>query len=187
MGSPKKAADARHGNYGAHFISSLKGFANTGTAAQLPRMWGIFQRHTELKTLRFELRKDMEVFARRNHITLDRGIHFNKNFFDEVTAGRFNPGGAVAVYESAGQGISPLVCLPAGENAAELARADEAVDDDDNVHETREEKKQRKKTQTRLPPPALLRASRDDWCICDFAACAIWTFVSTGEGRDGSV
>ena len=77
----------------------------------------------------------------------------DKNTIEELCNGRFNPGGATAVYESAGQGISPLACMPKTTAEREAAVADEDLDDEeDSTVETRAEKKERKKTPTRQPP-----------------------------------
>ena len=52
----------------------------------------------------------MEAWARANHIELDKSVHFDSKFFEELVALRFNPGGPVVHYQSAARGMSMLAC-----------------------------------------------------------------------------
>ncbi len=52
--------------------------------------------------------------------------------------GKLNPGGVVVVFATAGQGISPLACLPTEIDRMEESIADEEIDMEENVQHTRE-------------------------------------------------
>ena len=56
--------------------------------------------------------KAMRDFAKDEDLRIKRNLQMDKNTIEELCNGMFNPGGATAVYESAGQGISPLACMP---------------------------------------------------------------------------
>ena len=50
----------------------------------------------------------MKQWARDNGIEIDTSVFFVKLAIEEIVKTKFNPGGPVAVYESAESGISPL-------------------------------------------------------------------------------
>ena len=58
-----------------------------------------------------ELLAGMMYWAKTNGIKIDTAVFFVKLEIEEMLK-KFNPGGPVAMYESAESGISPLMVIP---------------------------------------------------------------------------
>ena len=54
----------------------------------------------------------MMYWANTNGIEIDTAVLFVKMEIEEMVKTKFNPGGTVAMYESAESGISPLMVIP---------------------------------------------------------------------------
>ena len=54
----------------------------------------------------------MMYWAKKNGIEIDAVIFFVKLAIEYMVKTKFNPGGPVAMYESAESGISPLMVIP---------------------------------------------------------------------------
>ena len=59
-----------------------------------------------------ELLAGMMWCAKKNGIEIDTAVLFVKLEIEEMVKTKFNPGGLVAMYESAESGISPLMVIP---------------------------------------------------------------------------
>ena len=90
------------------------GYANVFNTSGIPRIWGNFQQSKDLADNRQELKKVMECWARMKRITIEKAILFLKLTLEDTIKLRFTPGGSVAVFESAENGMTPLMVLPWG-------------------------------------------------------------------------
>ena len=54
----------------------------------------------------------MMYWAKTNGVKIDTAVFFVKLEIEEMAKTKFNPGGLVAMYESAESGISPLMVIP---------------------------------------------------------------------------
>ena len=54
----------------------------------------------------------MMYWAKTNGIKIDTAVLFVKLAIEEMVKTKFNPGGPVAMYESAESGISPFMVIP---------------------------------------------------------------------------
>ena len=61
---------------------------------------------------RQELLAGMMYWANKNGIEIDTALLFVKMAIGEMVNTKLNPGGPVAIYESAESGISPLMVIP---------------------------------------------------------------------------
>ena len=61
---------------------------------------------------RQELLEGMMYWAKTNGIKIDTAVFSVKLEIEETVKTKFNPGGPVAIYESAESGISPLMVIP---------------------------------------------------------------------------
>ena len=61
---------------------------------------------------RQELRAGIIYWAKTNGIEIDTTMFFVELTIEEMVKTKFNPGGLVAMYESAESGISPLMVVP---------------------------------------------------------------------------
>ena len=93
-------------------MAVLMGYAQVYTEAGIPRIWGKFQMYKECGENRQELFSGMMYWAKTNGIEIDTAIFFVKLAIDEMVKKKFNPGGPVAMYAIAENGISPLMVIP---------------------------------------------------------------------------
>ena len=61
---------------------------------------------------RQELLAGMMYWAKTNGIKIDTAVFFVNIAIEEMVKSKFNPGGLVAMYESAESGISTLMVIP---------------------------------------------------------------------------
>lgn len=93
-------------------IAKLKDACGVMSAKDIPNIWSIIQatKGKAHDTYRDHLKKSIESWCRSRHIERDKSIYLTAKFFDDLVALKFNPGGPVAQYDSAGRGISMLSC-----------------------------------------------------------------------------
>ena len=105
-------------------IAKLKDVCGVRVGANIPTIWAIIQASKEKSydSYRAHIAKAMESWARANHIELDKSIHLDSKFFEDLVALRFNPGGPVVQYQSAARGMSMLACRSVSAVDAEYAR-----------------------------------------------------------------
>ncbi len=92
--------------------------------AHIPTIWAVIQssKGKSYDSYRVHISKAMEAWARTNHIEVDKSIHLDAKFFDDLVALRFNPGGPVVQYQSAAWGMSMLACHSVSAVDAEYSR-----------------------------------------------------------------
>ena len=117
-GQAEVPTGGRRENYDDHARAALKGFSNALLDSGVNGIWGRFQVTKKTQTHRLILKRKMEGWAKAKGIAIHKGFHLSKTALDDLVDLKFNPGGAVAVYESAEMGISLLLCLP--KNSAEV-------------------------------------------------------------------
>ena len=88
------------------------GYAQVYTETGVPIIWGKFQIFKEFSDNRQELMAGMGYWAKTNKIEIDTAVLFVNLEIEEMVKIKFNPGGPVAMYESAESGISPLMVIP---------------------------------------------------------------------------
>ena len=82
------------------------------TETGIPRIWGNFQMSKECADNLQELLAGMMYWAKTNGIKIDTVVFFFNLEIEEMLKTKFNPGGPVAMHESAESGISPLMMIP---------------------------------------------------------------------------
>ena len=102
----------RRENYDNHARAALKGFSNVPLGGGVKGIWGRFQASKKTQTHRQILKRKIEGWAKAKGIAIHKGFNLSKTALDDLVDLKFNLGGAVAVYDSAEMGISPLLCLP---------------------------------------------------------------------------
>ncbi len=93
-------------------IAKLKDTCGVIDAHAIPNIWFVIQltKGKSCDSYRAHLSKSIGLWCRANHIEWDKSIHLPSNFFEELVALRFNPGGPVAQYSLVGKGMSMMVC-----------------------------------------------------------------------------
>jgi hypothetical protein len=94
-------------------VAALMGFACINTAHKLPQFWKRVQaskksRGDSKETFFQIIIEDMVKWAYDNRLDIDIGIFLKKKTIDSIISLRYNPGGCVAQYAMAEQGISIL-------------------------------------------------------------------------------
>ena len=89
--------------------------------------------------------------AKTNGIKIDTEVFFVKLKIEEMVK-KFNPGGPVAMYESAESGISPLMVIPRMTQEIEEDISREEVEAESQGTRTQAEALHMKKADPRLPP-----------------------------------
>ena len=102
----------RRENYNDYALAALMGYANKLNTSDIPRTWGKFNQSKYLADDRQELNKGMDCWAIMKRITIDKDILFINLTVDEMINHRFTPGEPVVVFDSAENGITPLMVLP---------------------------------------------------------------------------
>jgi len=158
QGQQQQAAATANANVGRRDVyndwalSALMGYSNVPTERGIPRVWGKFQMSKDWSDNRQEIMEGMKQWARDNGIEIDTSVFFVKLAIEEIVKTKFNPGGPVAVYESAESGISPLMVLPrTTHEIEEEIRREEAADESQGTR-THAEALRLKKTDPRQPP-----------------------------------
>ena len=147
-----QATVGRRENYDDHARAALKGFSNVALDGGIKGIWGRFQASKKTQTHRQILKQKMEGWAKAKGIAIHKGFHLSKTALDDLVDLRFNPGGAVAVYESAEMGISPLLCLPKNSAEVEQELMQEEADKMSEGTRTKAEALRLRKTDPRTPP-----------------------------------
>ena len=98
--------------YGDWALAALMGYDQVYTESGILIIWCKFQMSKECADNRQELLAGMMYWANTNGIEIDTAVFFVKLAIEEMVKTRFNPGGSVAMYESAESGISPLMVIP---------------------------------------------------------------------------
>ena len=93
-------------------IAKLKDVCGVRVGAHIPTIWAVIQasKGKSYDSYCAHISKAMETWAHANHIEVDKSIHLDSKFFDDLVALRFNPGGPVVQYQSAARGMSMLAC-----------------------------------------------------------------------------
>ena len=103
------------------------GYAQVYTEAGIPRIWGNFQMSKECAENSQDLLSGMMYWAKTNDTKIDTAVFFVKLASEEMVKTKFNPGGPVAMYESAESGISPFMVTPrTTQDIEEYIRTEEA-------------------------------------------------------------
>jgi hypothetical protein len=105
-------------------IAKLKDVCGVRVGAHIPTIWAAIQasKGKSYDSYRAHISKAMETWAHANHIEVDKSIHLDLKFFDDLVALRFNPGGPVCQYQSAARGMSMLACHSVSAVDAEYSR-----------------------------------------------------------------
>ena len=88
------------------------GYSQDYTESGIPTFWGKFQMSKECAENRQKLLAGMMYWAKTNGIEIDTAVLFVNMEIEEMVKTKFNPGGPVAMYESAESGISPFMVIP---------------------------------------------------------------------------
>ncbi len=93
-------------------IEKLKDACGVMSAKDIPNIWYVIQtmRGKAYDTYRDHLKKLIKAWCKSWHIKRDKFIYLKAQFFDDLVALHFNPGGPVAQYKLAMRGISMLAC-----------------------------------------------------------------------------
>ncbi len=93
-------------------IANLKDVCGVRLRAHIPAIWAVIQssKGKSYDSYRAHILTAMETWARTNHIEVDKSIHLDSKFFNNLVALRFNPGGPVVQYQLAARGMSMLAC-----------------------------------------------------------------------------
>ena len=94
----------------------------------------------------------MIYWAKKNGIEINIAVLFFKLEIEEMVKTKFNPGGPVAMYESAESGISPLMFIPRTTQEIEDEIRREEAEAESQGTRTQAEELQTKKSDPRLPP-----------------------------------
>jgi len=141
----------RRENYDDHARAALKGFSNVPLDGGVKGIWGRFQASKKTQTHRQILKRKMEGWAKSKGIAIHEGFHLSKTVVDDLVDIKFNPGGAVVVYDSAEMGISPLLCLPKKSTEVERELMQEDADRMSEGTRTKTVALRLRKTNTRSP------------------------------------
>ena len=99
-----------------------------------------------------ELLSEMMYWAKTNGIEIDTAVFFVRLKIEEMVKKKFNPGGPVAMYESAESEILPLMVIPrTTQEIEEEIRREEAATESQWTR-TQAEALQTKKADPRRPP-----------------------------------
>jgi hypothetical protein len=144
----------------------LQGFAHTPTAAGLPHIWALFCQTKSLDTHRLHIKEAMNLWARNNGVTINRGIYFTKPTIEDIVNLRFNPGGSAAYYATAEKGISILLCRSRPGEDRESARQQEWAEEISSTNRSLSEAITLTKAAPRPPPDTYndLKASIGTFC-----------------------
>ena len=93
-------------------LAALMGYAQVYTEAVIPKIWGGGQISKECADNHQELLSGMIYWAKTNGIEIYTAVLLIKLAIEEMVKIKFNPGGPVAMYESAESGISSLMVIP---------------------------------------------------------------------------
>ena len=91
----------RRGFYSDWAIAALMGYDQFYTDSLIPSIWVKFQMSKEFADNRQELRAGIIYWAKTNGIEIDTTMFFVELTIEEMVKTKFNPGGLVAMYESA--------------------------------------------------------------------------------------
>ena len=94
----------------------------------------------------------MMYWVKTNGIEIDTVVFFVKLEIEEMVKTKFNPGGPVAMYESAESGISPLMVIPRNTQESEEEIRREEAEAESQGERTQAEALQMKKADPRRPP-----------------------------------
>ena len=93
-------------------LTELMGYSQVYTESGIQRIWGKFQISKECADSRQKLMTGMVYWANTNGVEIYTAVFFVKMEIEEMVNTKFNPGGPVAMYESAESGISLLMVIP---------------------------------------------------------------------------
>ena len=91
-------------------------------------------------------------WVKTNGIEIDTAVFFVKLEIEEMVKTKFNPGGPVAMYESAESGISPLMVIPITTKDIEEDIRQEEAEAESQGTRTQSEELHMKKADPRRPP-----------------------------------
>ena len=91
-------------------LAIIQGFSHSTTPATIPPIWALFTTTKHIDTHKDNLKKKMKLWAEAKHVQIDRGLLFLNSTIREILTLRFNPGNTTAVYSTAEQGLSLLIC-----------------------------------------------------------------------------
>ncbi len=93
-------------------IAKLKDACGVSDARAIPNIWFVIQssKGKSYDSYRAHLAKSTNAWCQANHIKQDKSIYLPTNFFKDLVALQFNPGGLVAQYSSVAKIMSMLAC-----------------------------------------------------------------------------
>jgi hypothetical protein len=113
----KKTALSSGKGFDQDQIAKLKDACGVRNVQQIPAIWSVIQatKGKSFNSYRTHLAKSVDAWCFSHHIDQDKSIFLKANFFEDLVALWFNPGGPVAQYQLVVQGMSMLAChlLPA--------------------------------------------------------------------------
>ena len=122
---------------------------------------------------RQELLSGMIYWAKTNEIEIDTAVFFVKLAIEEMVKEKINPGGPAAMYESAENGISPLMVIPRTTQETEEEIRREEAEAKSQGKRTQAEALQTKIAYPRRPPRNWYELKET---IATFAAL-LWAFL----------
>ncbi len=157
--------------YDAYQKAMLQGFAHTPSPAGLPHIWYLFCQTKSLDTHRLHLRKAMQLWARNNGVSINRGVFLSKIAVDDIVNLRFNPGGSAAYYSTAEKGISILLCQSRPGEDREAARQQEWAEELSSKNRSLSEALTLTKSAPRAPPDTYndLKIAVGTFCALNWA------------------
>jgi hypothetical protein len=93
-------------------IAKLKDACGIRNAQQIPAVWLVIQATNgkSIDTYRMHIAKAINSWCRSHHINRDKAIFLKAEFFEDLVALCFNPGGPVAQFHSVARGKLMLAC-----------------------------------------------------------------------------
>ncbi len=144
--------------YSTDKVAAPMGFAHINAAPKLPQFWKWVQASRKLRgdatdTFQQIITEDMATWAYDNRCNIDIGVFLEKKTIDSIISMRFNPGGCVAQYATAEQGISVQAFQARSTQETETLKAQELVEE--KMVATWSHKESLKLAQTTVRVPAL--------------------------------
>ncbi len=154
----------------------VQGFAHTPSAAGLPHIWALFCQTKSLDTHRLHIKEAMNLWARNNGVTINRGMYLTKPSIEDIVNLCFNPGGSAAYYDTAEKGISILLCRSRPGEDRESARQHKLAEEILSTNRSLSEVISLTKSAPRPPPDTYTDLKASVGTFCAF----IWALFGDG-------
>jgi hypothetical protein len=162
--------------YSPDKVAALMGFACVNAAHKLPQFW---KRVQASKKSRWDstdmfcqiITKDMATWAYDNRHNINIGVFLKKKTIDSIISLHFNPGGCVAQYAMAEQGISILAFWARSTQEMETLKAQKLAEENMVAMRSYEESLKLAQTTVRVPASTYQDVKLNIATFCAF----LWT------------